>query len=47
MERNKLLKVPVALTQHYCTGGGIKAGAILDVVVETSFYVGCKFYLEK
>jgi hypothetical protein len=43
MERNKLLNVTVALTQHHCTGGGIKAGAILDVAVERTFYADCKY----
>lgn len=37
MEGNKLLNVPVALSQSHCTGGGIMAGATLDVVVERIF----------
>jgi len=38
MEGNKLLNVPVALSQSHCTRGGIIAGANIDVAVERRFY---------
>jgi hypothetical protein len=38
MEGNKTLNVPVALSQSYCTGGGIRAAATLDVAVERMLY---------
>jgi hypothetical protein len=38
MEGNKLLNVPVALSQSHCSGGGIMAGATLDVAVGRNFY---------
>ena len=38
MEGNKLLNVPVALSQSLLTEGGIMAGATVDVVVQRKFY---------
>jgi hypothetical protein len=38
MEGNKLLNVPVALSQSHCTGRELMFGATLDVAVERKFY---------